>query len=147
MGRHELDETVIETADVAAFAIENGAEYVLVVRRLYPPYAGFWALPGGHVDPGEATPNAAVRELAEETGLVLDLDTESLVNVGRFDAPGRDPRGRYASTAYAAVLDHRPVVTAADDASEACWMPFDNGMPPLAFDHDWIVALARREVA
>ena len=40
---------------------------VMLVKHTY--LAGWW-LPGGGVDRGETTPNAAVRELREETGLV-----------------------------------------------------------------------------
>jgi 8-oxo-dGTP pyrophosphatase MutT (NUDIX family) len=33
---------------------------------------GWWELPGGGIDPGESDREAAVREIREETGLVLD---------------------------------------------------------------------------
>jgi 8-oxo-dGTP pyrophosphatase MutT (NUDIX family) len=33
---------------------------------------GWWELPGGGIDPGESDREAAVREIKEETGLVLD---------------------------------------------------------------------------
>src|SRR5690606_1359215 len=36
-----------------------------------PRHAGQWALPVGRIDPGEAAEEAALRELAEEVGLVL----------------------------------------------------------------------------
>jgi 8-oxo-dGTP pyrophosphatase MutT (NUDIX family) len=34
--------------------------------------AGHWELPGGGIDPGESYLEAAIREIREETGLVLD---------------------------------------------------------------------------
>lgn len=44
-------------------------------------HAGQWALPGGRIDPGETPEQAALRELHEEVGLLLDA---SLV-LGRLD--------------------------------------------------------------
>lgn len=34
---------------------------------------GRWCLPGGHIDPGESVAEATVREVLEETGLVIRL--------------------------------------------------------------------------
>lgn len=44
---------------------------VLLGRRTTAPWNGYWAFPGGRCEPGEDAREAAVRELAEETGIRL----------------------------------------------------------------------------
>jgi 8-oxo-dGTP pyrophosphatase MutT (NUDIX family) len=60
---------------IAVVALRHPTGAVLLHLR-HPTAAaepGQWALPGGHVETGETPAEAAVRELAEETGLVAEL--------------------------------------------------------------------------
>ena len=136
------DETIRLTADVVALAPDaDGLEHVLLIRRRWAPYEGHWALPGGHVDTGEAVRTAAARELAEETG--VHLDDDELVELGAWHAPGRDPRGRYVTVAYRAEVGECAEVTAHDDATDARWWPVDALADlAIAFDHRRIIARA-----
>ena len=136
-------ETIRYTADVVLLTGNRGAGRlpfdVLLIQRGWDPFKGCWALPGGHVDAGETSREAATRELAEEAG--IDVDADALRQLGVYDAPGRDPRGRYVTVAYVAVVD-RLVPAAGDDAVAARWWPL-NDLPDLAFDHaDILAALA-----
>jgi 8-oxo-dGTP diphosphatase len=83
---------------------------LLLVRRANDPGRGLWSLPGGRVEPGEDDVAALVREMAEETGLVVQPGP--LV--------GRVLRGPYA------IADYRCTVVggelrAGDDALDARW--------------------------
>lgn len=56
----------------ASAAIFRGG-CVLLVERGKPPVRGIWSLPGGHIEPGEAARTAALREIAEETGIAAEI--------------------------------------------------------------------------
>ncbi|MFJ2783621.1 MULTISPECIES: NUDIX domain-containing protein [unclassified Streptomyces] len=130
-------EIVQFTADIVCV---RGGD-VLLIERGWPPFQGRLALPGGYVDPGETARAAAVRELAEETG--IQVSEPDLTLVGLYDAPGRDPRGRFVSAAFMVTVPATTTARAGDDAAAVCWVPFDApGL--LAFDHTDIVREAQR---
>jgi 8-oxo-dGTP diphosphatase len=56
----------------ASAAVLRGEEVLLVVRAK-GALAGYWSLPGGHVEEGEPARAAAAREVREETGVVAEL--------------------------------------------------------------------------
>ena len=57
---------------VALVPVDGG---LLLIRRLVEPQVGKLALPGGYINFGETWQAAAAREVAEETGVVLDPAT------------------------------------------------------------------------
>jgi 8-oxo-dGTP diphosphatase len=130
------------TADVVLVTREASPR-VLLIRRKHDPFAGKWALPGGFVDMDEPLDAAARRELREETS----VEAEALEQLHTFGDPGRDPRGRTISVVYLARADAGQLTPrAADDAAEVAWHPLASP-PPLAFDHDRILALVRQRLA
>jgi len=55
---------------VSAAIIRGGR--VLVARRARGPALGIWTMPGGVVEAGETLTEALVREIAEETAMVVE---------------------------------------------------------------------------
>jgi 8-oxo-dGTP diphosphatase len=127
------------TVDIILIRITPPSSQILLIERANSPFQGKYALPGGFVNQDETLDNAAIRELAEETG-VTDID---LIQIHTFSDPDRDPRGRVITTAYGAILDMDLAVDlkAGDDAAGAHWYDLSE-LPPLAFDHREIINIA-----
>lgn len=82
----------------AAVALFDAEDRVLLVRL---SDTGRWALPGGSIEPGELPANAAVREMWEESGIIVEL----VRVLGVFGGPGAQieyPNGD--RTAYVATI-------------------------------------------
>ena len=128
--------------DIAVFRESSPHLEILLIERAAEPFRGRWALPGGFVGIDEDLEDAARRELAEETGLrglVLE-------QIGAFGDPGRDPRERVISVAFAAFATaDEAALQAGSDARSVSWFALD-ALPALAFDHAEIIAAALRQV-
>lgn len=97
----------------------RGAE-VLLIRRAKPPRLGEWSLPGGWVEWGERLEAAALRELAEETGVTGEITGLIDVVDGLFGAA--ETEAHYVLVDYAARwVSGAPV--AGDDAADARFVP------------------------
>ena len=129
------------SVDAVIFTIRGGQAMVALVRRGNPPYQGDWALPGGLVELDEDLPEAAARELAEETGLEVPIST--LNQLGAYGAPGRDPRMRVVSVAFWAMVPDLADPVGGTDAASARLVEVETVLGQdfeLAFDHDRILA-------
>lgn len=95
--------------------VRDGTGRIVLVLRAHPPAAGSWSLPGGRVEPGESAAAAVVREVAEETGL--------RVEVGRLVGTVERDAGHGATYV---IDDYECTVTGGrlepgDDAADARW--------------------------
>ncbi len=137
------------TADVAAFMIspQDKENYrrnpenkllLLLVKRGGHPFKDCWALPGGFLQKGETIEQCALREIKEETNVL----PASLMPVGVFSEPDRDPRGWIISNAYVSIISEESVrQVGMDDASDAQWfsVSFDrsgNGSYRLSLEYE-----------
>jgi len=105
---------------------------IVLVKRRNPPYQDKFALPGGFVEMGETTEEAAAREAAEETGLSIEI----VRLIGVYSQPTRDPRGHTVTVCYLAIGEGEP--RADSDAEDVQLFDIAN-IPELAFDHDKIM--------
>ncbi|HEY0117183.1 MAG TPA: NUDIX domain-containing protein [Cellulomonas sp.] len=107
-------------------------EVLLQLRRGTGYMDGHWASLAGHVDPGESVHEAAVREVAEEAGIVVDqADLVPLTVLHRFERGGPAVEQRVDVFFSATRWQGTPAVREPDKAAAMGWFPLDHLPEPL----------------
>ncbi len=122
-------------APVAGAAGAGSAE-LLVIHR---PGHGDWSLPKGKLDDGESWEQAAVREVHEETGLVVRA-TRFVAAIHYVDAHRRPKEVRYFEMQ---ILGDEPF-TPTSEVDEVRWCHVDRVGELLSYDTDRAVVEAWR---
>jgi 8-oxo-dGTP pyrophosphatase MutT (NUDIX family)/phosphohistidine phosphatase SixA len=119
-------------AGAVCWRVVNGKVRILLVHRTQHKDI---SLPKGKVDPGETLPQTAVREIAEETGLVVGLGAP----LGQVEYPL--PSGRQKIVYYwSAEVDGHAIESARffpnDEISALEWVSVKKARTLLTYPHD-----------
>jgi len=133
----DRDSTLVPRVGVGAVIMRDGA--LLMVERGRPPRAGEWAVPGGKVRWGERLEDAVAREVAEETGLIVEVGEP----VWTGQAIGSDW--------HFVLLDFEATIiggelAAGDDAAQVAWVDLAeaDSWPLTSSMFDLVAVLRRR---
>lgn len=131
---YEPPDKILVAVDPVVFTIMHDELHILLVKRKWPPFRGYFALPGGFVKEDEDLVVSVKRELVEETG----VKNIFLKKTDIYDKVKRDPRGRVISVSFLALISAGQTLKASTDAVEAAWYPVKD-LPVLAFEHNLII--------
>lgn len=112
---------------------------ILMQKRSFGIWKGYWCLPGGKVDRGETIIHAAIRETKEES----DLDVTKLHMLGIYDGKDRDQEQHGISIGFLCETNNaEPKMSS--EATEMKFFPFDKLPEKIAFDHNLIIEDAKK---
>ncbi|MEF3273717.1 MAG: NUDIX domain-containing protein [Chloroflexus sp.] len=124
-----MTETPIRAAGCVVLARDpRGQHLVLLIQD----QQGVWTLPKGHVDDGETDEQAAVREVAEETGIHctiaerLDRVTYPVYRRGRW-------RDKQVTFFLASAAPEPPVPALAEGIRAAAWVPLNEATRQIGY--------------
>lgn len=109
-------------AAAVAAIIQNEKGELLMCRRACNPAKGTLDIIGGFVDPGESVTAAMVREMEEETGIIIHEEDLHFL----FSIPNKYPYSELVihscDTFFAATISSQEVAKANDDVAECIWV-------------------------
>jgi len=102
---------------------------LLLVKRKFDPDAGYWAIPGGHLDLGERVEIAAEREAYEETGFIVKVSKlAGIIDKIMYDKSGKVEYHYVLINYFVEQIegDQNQQPVSNSDALDAKFVPFDD---------------------
>jgi len=125
------------TGKTSTAIIPFPSERILLVKRDTVPFKGYWALPGGRMDPGETVGQTIVREVKEETGLEVTI----LQKIGEYVEKGvkDDVDYEYYPTCFLVKVVGGEIKRQESEIQEIQLFSQKELPYPLAFEHDKMI--------
>ncbi|MCI8603794.1 MAG: NUDIX domain-containing protein [Ruminiclostridium sp.] len=111
----------------------HGNTEILLVRHLK---SGHWSFPKGHMEAGETEEDTARREIKEETGLDVLLDT------GFRETVNYSPKKNTKKTVvyFVGMVASHELIPQQDEISELRWLEIEQAGNVLTYDNDKLLA-------
>jgi len=115
---------------------EHGGREILLVRRGVDPFKGCWDIPGGFINNGEEPVEALKREIREELGVSVHVETLFTAEADFYPCLGVPAEASNTLCLYylCSFLEPAPLLVPEDDIDEYRWFPIDRLPSDIAFD-------------
>lgn len=125
------------TGKTSTAIIPFAGNQILLIKRKTRPFVGYWALPGGRMDPGETIEQTIVREVKEETG----LDVAIVRVVGEYVEKGvkDDIEYEYYPTCFIVKPVGGEIKKQESEIQEIQLFSLNQLPKPLAFEHEEMI--------
>jgi 8-oxo-dGTP diphosphatase len=125
------------TGKTSTAIIPFSEDRILLVKRNTVPFKGYWALPGGRMDPGETIEQTVVREVKEETG----LDVKVVRTIGKYVEKGvkDDVEYEYYPTCFLVKVVGGETKRQESEIQEIQLFSLKELPNPLAFEHSKMI--------
>ena len=125
------------TGKTATAIIPFPENRILLVKRNTIPFKGYWALPGGRMEPGEAIEQTVIREVKEETGLSVGI----VRAIGEYVEKGvmDEVEYEYYPTCFLVEVVGNEIKRQESEIQEIQLFSLKQLPKPLAFEHDKMI--------
>ena len=124
-----------KSCGAVVYRLEKGEPRFLLIRHVN---GGHWAFPKGHVEKDETETETALREIREETGLAVALQTDFRQAVSYSPKPGVTQDVVY----FLARAAQDAVTRQQEEVSDSRWLPEAEALELVTYPNDRVILQA-----